>query len=59
MGNDNDSGGSSAPVSGGSNAGVSKVVKLALLVVLCLQNAVYTMYRRYRCVHGMIQISQL
>lgn len=31
------------------NAGVSKLVKLSLLIVLCLQNAVYTMLRRYRC----------
>lgn len=30
--------------------GVSKLVKLSLLIVLCLQNAVYTMLRRYRCV---------
>lgn len=29
--------------------GVSKLVKLSLLIVLCLQNAVYTMLRRYRC----------
>lgn len=29
---------------------VSMEVKLTLLVVLCLQNAVYTMLRRYRCV---------
>lgn len=28
--------------------GVSKLVKLSLLIVLCLQNAVYTMLRRYR-----------
>lgn len=30
------------------NPGVSKLVKLSLLIVLCLQNAVYTMLRRYR-----------
>lgn len=54
MGNDNSGGeGSSSPpasASSSSNAGVSKAVKLALLVILCLQNAVYTMLRRYRCV---------
>lgn len=32
-----------------SSSTASKGVKLALLVVLCLQNAVYTMLRRYRC----------
>eukprot|EP00903_Cladosiphon_okamuranus_P010823 g10224.t1 len=31
----------------GGNAGVSRVTKLFLLVILCLQNAVYTMHRRY------------
>lgn len=53
--NDNGSGSdmsSSAPSvdTGPKNGGVSKGVKLALLVVLCLQNAVYTMLRRYRYV---------
>eukprot|EP00752_Nemacystus_decipiens_P004888 g4448.t1 len=39
---------SSPPPPGASgNAGVSKTVKLGLLVILCMQNAVYTMYRRY------------
>lgn len=38
-----------SPAAATSNsAGVSKGVKLALLVLLCLQNAVYTMFRRYR-----------
>lgn len=31
-----------------ASPGVSRGVKLILLVVLCLQNAVYTMLRRYR-----------
>lgn len=51
MGNDNSS---NAPASASGNAGVSKGVKLVLLVVLCLQNAVYTMLRRYRCVFGCV-----
>ncbi|CBJ25777.1 hypothetical protein Esi_0008_0250 [Ectocarpus siliculosus] len=38
----------SSPSASSSNAGVSKTVKAGLLVVLCLQNAVYTMLRRYR-----------
>lgn len=51
MGNDNDAGGKTAPPAGApGNAGVSKVLKLFLLVILCLQNSVYTMHRRYRCV---------
>lgn len=35
---------------GPKDGGVSRTVKLMLLVVLCLQNAVYTMLRRYRYV---------
>ncbi|CAN0440741.1 unnamed protein product, partial [Hapterophycus canaliculatus] len=35
--------------------GVSTTVKLVLLVVLCLQNAVYTMLRRYRCATRMVK----
>ncbi|CAN0508172.1 unnamed protein product, partial [Ectocarpus sp. 12 AP-2014] len=39
----------SSPSTSSSNAGVSKTVKAGLLIILCLQNAVYTMHRRYRC----------
>lgn len=38
----------SAPIDTVGPRRVSKAVKLVLLVVLCLQNAVYTMLRRYR-----------
>ncbi|CAN0096377.1 unnamed protein product [Ectocarpus sp. 13 AM-2016] len=38
----------SSPSTPSSNAGVSKTVKAGLLIILCLQNAVYTMHRRYR-----------
>ncbi|CAM9337028.1 unnamed protein product [Ectocarpus sp. 4 AP-2014] len=37
----------SSPPTSSSSAGVSKTVKAGLLIVLCLQNAVYTMHRRY------------
>lgn len=32
-----------------SSGGIPKAAKLVLLLVLCLQNATYTMLRRYRC----------
>ena len=34
---------------GPPSAGLSREVKMMLLVFLCLQNAIYTMLRRYRC----------
>lgn len=39
---------SSGPGKNQNSHGLPTIAKMVLLVVLCLQNAVYTMLRRYR-----------